>query len=373
MRIASFNVENMFERARALNQESWSEGRPILELFSKLNALLSEPVYTDAIKQKIAALLIDAGLEKKDDGEFVMLRQNHGKLLKRPQTGGIQIVADGRESWIGWIELKKEAVNERATRNTARVIADVAADILGVIEAENRVALRHFNTAVLEAHWHFAYRHVMLIDGNDDRGIDVGVMTRPGFPIEMMRSHVDATDEAGERIFRRDCPEFAIRLPGGQRLWLLVNHFKSKGYGSQSSSNETRRKEAAEVAAIYGRLRDAGEDLVAVVGDLNDTPPDEERDPLTPLLSATDLRDVSAHSNYVNDGHPGTYGGATASGKIDYILLSPALFARVTGAGVWRKGAWPGVRPRKWEVYEDIEKPIHAASDHAAIWADIDI
>jgi hypothetical protein len=32
--------------------------------------------------------------------------------------------------------------------------------------------------------------------------------------------------------------------------------------------------------------------------------------------------------------------------------LSPALFDRVTSAGLFRKGAWPGSRPKRWEVYE---------------------
>jgi hypothetical protein len=32
---------------------------------------------------------------------------------------------------------------------------------------------------------------VMLIDGNDERGIDVGLMTSEHLPINPMRSHVD--------------------------------------------------------------------------------------------------------------------------------------------------------------------------------------
>jgi hypothetical protein len=30
MRVASSNVENLFERARALNLQSWTAGKPIL-------------------------------------------------------------------------------------------------------------------------------------------------------------------------------------------------------------------------------------------------------------------------------------------------------------------------------------------------------
>jgi hypothetical protein len=39
MRLATYNVENMFDRAKALNQERWSEGRPALEAYRALNAL----------------------------------------------------------------------------------------------------------------------------------------------------------------------------------------------------------------------------------------------------------------------------------------------------------------------------------------------
>jgi hypothetical protein len=34
----------------------------------------------------------------------------------------------------------------------------------------------------------------MVIDGNDSRGIDVGLMTGPDHPIGLMRSHVDHPD-----------------------------------------------------------------------------------------------------------------------------------------------------------------------------------
>jgi hypothetical protein len=57
MRIASFNVENLFERAKALNLQSWAAGKPVLAAQAELNALLKETVYTDAIKARILELL----------------------------------------------------------------------------------------------------------------------------------------------------------------------------------------------------------------------------------------------------------------------------------------------------------------------------
>ena len=79
LRIASFNVENLFDRARALNQQTWAEGKPILTKHGRINALLNKPLYSAADKQKIKDLLLQFGLEKRDDGgEWVILRQNRG-------------------------------------------------------------------------------------------------------------------------------------------------------------------------------------------------------------------------------------------------------------------------------------------------------
>ena len=58
---------------------------------------------------------------------------------------------------------------------------------------------------------------------------------------------------------------------------------------------------------------------------------------------------MNAHPGFVSDGRPGTFANGTASGKLDYILLSPALFSRVQQAGVWRKGVWGGTHGTLWE------------------------
>ncbi len=117
----------------------------------------------------------------------------------------MKIVAEGRGDWIGWIELAKEAVDETATRMTARVIKEIGAHILGLVEVEDRPSLLRFNHDLLGG----LYRHVMLVDGNDDRGIDVAIMTRNRFDIASIRSNVDKTDSKGI-IFSRDCADYEV-------------------------------------------------------------------------------------------------------------------------------------------------------------------
>jgi endonuclease/exonuclease/phosphatase family metal-dependent hydrolase len=369
VRIACYNVENLFNRARVLEQPTWSAGRPALEAYEQICKLLEEPEYTAEIRIGILRLLRRLGLERGDSAKFARLRQNRGRLVKRPRNGPVEIVAGGRGDWIGWVELTTDRVDEQAMLNTARVIHDVSADILGVIEAENRIALKRFTDASLLEGGRPRYPHVMVVDGNDERGIDVGVLATADYPLIGQRSHVDDTDAEG-RIFSRDCPEYHFRAPTGHRLVVLVNHLKSKGYGGKVASDAIRRRQARRIAEIYHDVTRDGLLDVAVVGDLNDTP---DSDPLAPLLRETDLRDISSHSAFDDGGRPGTYANCTPSTKIDYVLLSPTLYARVTGGGIFRKGVWGGRRGILWPIYDTMTKAVHAGSDHAAIYADIDL
>lgn len=368
MRLATYNVENLFTRARALNLDTWTEGKLILEAYAEMNGLLEEAVYTDAAKARMLELMKRLGIDRRNESKFAELRENRGRLVKRQLAGGPQIVAEGRGSWVGWVELRTEIINETATRNTAQVVRDVAADVLGIVECEGRSALMQFSYGLLPGVEAKPYDQVMLIDGNDERGIDVGLMARGGYRIGWMRSHVDDVSSHGGRIFSRDCPEFAVWTPSGEQIWVLVNHFKSKGYGTQDASNAKRWLQAEAVRRIYERLKAEGAGLVVVMGDLNDTPGSET---LAPLLAETDLKDVATHPAFDDGGRPGTHGNCTAHEKLDYVLLSPKLFERMQGGGIWRRGVWGGKSGNLWEVYPEMQSSYHAASDHAAVWCEL--
>ena len=269
----------------------------------------------------------------------------------------------------GWVELKKEPIRETAIQNTARVLKDLVADVQAVVEAESRVALKAFSDVLLPNVQGSPFEHVMLIDGNDDRGIDVGLMSRAGYEISRVRSHVDDTDAQGI-VFSRDCPEYTVTTPSGKQLLLLVNHLKSKGFGSTSANNAKRLRQATRVAEIYTQRRNEGEKNIVILGDFNDSPDSAQ---LQPLLGGTDVKDISTHPTFASDGRPGTFGNGTASQKFDYILLSPELFGKVQGGAVFRKGVWGGTKGTLWPHYPEIKRQVDQASDHAAIYADINL
>lgn len=230
--------------------------------------------------------------------------------------------------------------------------------------------MKRFNEGTLPKVGVEPFEQVMLVDGNDDRGIDVGILTKKDFPILSMISHIYDDDEKGI-IFSRDCIEYLVELASGEKLLILINHFKSKGYGVAATSNQKRLRQSKRVREIYEKRLEEGYEYIAVVGDLNDTPDSETLAPL--LNNNSTLTDVMSHSAFEDDGRPGTYANGTKSGKIDYILMSPKLVEKVQAAGIERRGVWGGKNGTLFPHFPEIQSEKDAASDHASLWVDIDI
>ena len=381
VRIASFNVENLFARAKALNLATWSDCNPILEAYNEVNTLFQEQTYTPAIKDRIRQLLLqldiytvnNQGAVRRNDSKFpqwAWFRKNRGSFDREPadESQSMEITANGRNEWIGWVELAKEPVNETATRMTARVIHDVNADIIAVVEAEDRPALLRFNKDLLGG----MYRHIMLVDGNDERGIDVAIMTKNGFDIRSIRSNVDLEDNVG-RVFSRDCAQYEIATPGGTRVHVLVNHFKSQSGGGGSQ----RERQSKAVRDIVDALVDANHKVI-VLGDLNEGPAQEGDHAvnLAPLYTNNSpLLECYSLNNFQTGPRVGTFDSCGIHNRLDYIFISQSLQNKFQSGGIFRTGLWGTrmTRPTAWETYPEMTANFEQASDHSAVFVDLNI
>jgi len=382
IRIASFNVENLFARPKVFDLSDWNAGEPVLKAYEKVNALLQKAKYSATDKKQIRDLLVTLEIYTVDkktkairrnqtlDPQWAWLRKNRGTFDREPSDNqkNVEIIADGRGDWIGWIELAKEAVDETATRMTARVIRDIGAHVLGLVEVEDRPSLLRFNRDLLGG----LYRHVMLVDGNDDRGIDVAIMTRNGFDIESIRSNVDKTDSKGI-IFSRDCAEYEVRTPKGAVIHVLVNHFKSQSGGGGAK----RMRQAKAVRKIVDELVQSGAHVV-VVGDLNEGPAaaGSQAPNLARLFkNKSPLIDCYSLPGFDIGNRPGTFDSCVLRNRFDYIFISKSLQPHYTGGRVFRKGLWGSrdKRPTLWETYPEITASKEGASDHSAVVIELDL
>jgi endonuclease/exonuclease/phosphatase family metal-dependent hydrolase len=244
----------------------------------------------------------------------------------------------------------------------------------GVVEVEDRPSLDRFNKDLLGGH----FDHVMLIDGNDTRGIDVGIMTRNNVEIVSMYSNVDMPDPGtpSQRLFSRDCAEYLCRVPSNKTVRVLLNHFKSQSGGG----GPKRARQAQGVRAIVDKLIAAGENDLIVMGDLNEGP-DGQGNPaqhFAPLYApGSPLVDVFSLPAFDSGPRPGTFQSCSMTNRLDYIFVSSNLAPKVHGGGIERHGLWgnPSNKnpPQAWDIYPDITDSTKAASDHAAVYVDIDI
>ena len=350
LRIATFNVENLFERAKVLNFHNNITGDKKLVRISELQDELAKTTY-----DKPAILKLYNELK-----EYITVVETREKLFDRSKK---KVVVNGRNDWDGFISFKPEKFTEDARKNTAKVIRSVNADICCLIEVESRPVLKHFFADRLSSTGNFEkYSHLMLIDGNDTRGIDVALASR--YRIKKIISHID-DKKSNKLIFSRDCLELEIESPYGT-IWVLVNHFKSKGYGVQSVSNNKRLAQSEKVAEILQNYNLKNE-MVVVAGDLNDTPGSA---PLAPLLSTNNLYDV-LEAKYPNKADRWSY-HYKKNEQIDYLLVSKPLHNILSNSGVERKGIFKieEYSNNTIKAFPTVKTYTDSASDHGMVWAE---
>ena len=364
LRIGSFNVENLFGRAKVFTQSpSLDVGDTLLGLIDEFRKLIEQKNYTTLRKQRMLELYNDKKLR-----DFILIREDRRKLWQRAGWAIVGVAADGAGDWDGGIEFKLAPWNDLARSNTAKVIKATKADILCVVEAENRPSLKAFDTHLLNSR----YKYEMLIDGNDQRGIDVGLFSK--YPIGGVWTHI-FDKVGGKQVFSRDCLEVEVRGPDDEPIYVLLNHFKSKGY-DDGTADSKRKRQATQVNKLLDKYK-LTKQRVVVAGDLNDTP---DSDPLKPLLETYALYDVLEEGFGDAMSKRWTYHYQSFE-QIDYLLVSRPLRNALEGAGVIRRGIYnleqltgtPNSGVATETEYDTVTHWTNQASDHGAVWAKLNL
>jgi endonuclease/exonuclease/phosphatase family metal-dependent hydrolase len=348
IRIATFNCENLFGRAEIFN-ESPDKASKLLGYVSELQKELTKDVF-DHNKIK--------DLESKLKG-YAIINDMHGKGHEE---------AKGSGEWRGTVELVRDNFDDVTVDNVARVISDIDADLICLCEVESRPNLKRFHDAILLKKFlkptgRPGYDYIVLFDGNDDRGIDVAIMSR--LPISWIRSHVqDKSEYNGKMVstFSRDCLEAQVQMPNGITLFLMLNHFKSMGSCPKNDPKCNRKRELqAKRVEELASEHDLQKEYIIVAGDLNSEPTSPS---LLPLINNKGLYNVNLE---LPVGERGTYG--TGNEQLDYLFVSNAIKEHLKAVRIERRGVFS----KKWPHYETVTNRVNEASDHSAVVAEFEI
>lgn len=375
LRIATFNVENLFSRALILNLNDHKKTDELLEKVKDLQNAISQATYTDAVRAKVTSLSIELKA-------YVDFRKDAGSLGEWKKDIGFVInkSCKGRGDWIGELVFKEKPFTDQQRKNTGKVIKTLDADILCAVEVEGMDVLRAFNSQVLGAK---KFEQYLMIDSpNDPRGIDVACLTK--HKILSARSHVFDDGTEFKPVFSRDCLEVAIDVGLNQPVFVLCNHFKSqggKGQEEQDKGARKRKEQTEQVAKILASTYNLNKDYVIVLGDLNEDSSNAYQS-LNKLFQIPGLHPVVDPK--INRKERYTYYYAEGSkdeklSQLDYIFLSEPLHNAVTAFGFERRGISEidkiagkfGLTPVT--PFPEVTTWDTSASDHAGLWVEVDL
>lgn len=172
-------------------------------------------------------------------------------------------------------------------------------DVLAVQEVEDLDTLIEFNREYLGQ---YSYRYCVLVEGNDPRLIDLGVLSR--LPIGGITSwkHAVHHSDLTQYVFGRDLLEVDILNSSRSRTLFKIynNHLKSHFVGpgrertvGREMNNQRCTRQAEKVAEIV-KARTRPNSSYILLGDMNDPPCSSC---LQPFVGDPQLRLTNALSN----------------------------------------------------------------------------
>lgn len=201
----------------------------------------------------------------------------------------------------------------------AESIRALNADVIAVEEVENRDYLQRFVDVFLPE---MGYRDVVLFEGNDGRGIDVGVISR--IPVGEVRSrrHLRfAGHDGGPARFNRDVLAVTLEPKDAAPFEVWVVHLKSNA-GGPEEAEPIRLAEARELRRLLDKeLVDNPSARIVVTGDFNDT---FDSKTLQTIVGNSVNALWSAGSEATNPDLV-TYNKGEFRSVIDFLLCSPEM------------------------------------------------
>ena len=374
MRIAFYNIENLFFRHRELLKAS--ENKCIRNWREEMDLLVHQPGKALAELTRLKELAFLLGFERKDVTRYGILHKYGTSIHLRPESLPLQLKAAPENSWNGWVEVENVPLSTTAVELKARVITEADADLLLLQQVEDRRSLEDFNYRVLAQNPLQKYNEFTVVQGINFRGAEQAVVSRSGISVKQVH-FPDPQKTAEGEVLNRNLLVYQIVWAHHPNLWIILAELCPDSKPKEKS-DKRRLEQCSQIAAIYQELRDKNYQHIIVAGTFHAV---SYCYSLAPVLRDTDLYNIVRHEEFhvqKDHGRAGEYHslGAFRKGvnmkQNDYLLVSPELRKGIRSCGMIRKGIWPG-SPSQWGAYPGLKKESHQASSHPLLWVDLDL
>jgi endonuclease/exonuclease/phosphatase family metal-dependent hydrolase len=300
--------------------------------------------------------------------------------IKKPVDGPVVYSFENQDTY----KIRKfngKVVKPKPYDETVRIADTIKAmniDVLAVQEVEDINILKQFNQYHLGTE---GFDYVALIEGNDQRLIDVGLLSK--YPIGGVTSwrfawYIDENNKKEKNVFSRDLLQVDIyNASRSSKLLTIFNTHLKSNYVSYDSDNPEdamaynnlrRSKQAATIGRIIESETRPNSRYV-LVGDMNDSVDSENlhgysNNPELNMTNALEDMQEIGKMNYTKYPPPDKFWthrynetpGIYTYKLYDQIWVSPSLTPKLTGAWVKRRKRVGG-----------------DGSDHDPVWIELNL
>lgn len=237
---------------------------------------------------------------------------------------------------------------ERQQEKIVAAINALDADVVGLMEIENSAALGEAADEATESlvaalnadagagTWAANPSSSELPAASEQDVITNAIIYKPAAVERVGEARALGDQSAGGQAFgnaREPIGQVFAPVEGGEEFLFVVNHFKSKGSGTddgtgQGNANPDRIAQATALEAWVPTVQDeTGTEAVLLVGDFNSY---SMEDPLQVLYEGgyTNVQEISPVEEW-------SYSFSGLSGSLDHVLANDAALELATGTDIW--------------------------------------
>ncbi len=361
MKIATYNIQNIFRRDKRLLQnhllesmKTWMKEFEIL----RLKARRTEAEY-ETMRELAPLLDFDN-------------RLSISYLEKQKQIGDFYIeeskrITEKKDS-LSNTQNTTRGIHQSVIRNKTKAILEVNPDVLFLQEVENRASLLAFNKQYLDNEYTQGY----CIETNDKQSRHLGVLLKDGYTVLSIKSHSSDLDHRGKYLFNFDLQEYEIAAPSGNIVWVLNTHLREQ-LKPEKKSKFIRKLQVEKIIEVYNDHIKKGHQNIIILGSFNVPSYDSS---IVPLIDHKDLKQITKHLTFsatLDKGKDGSYGSMQGYKmgvnlkQQDYILLSSNLFKNIKESGLNRNYIFPKTA-LQWTTSKSLKSHCQMASNHPILF-----
>lgn len=367
MRIASYNMENLYFRDESLLGKGQSKN--FMKWLDEFEVILQKGLRFEMDYRRLSELSSLIGLSRENPQKYLLLRNHKGKLQGKILASPRILKSDLGQSY-NWVRMTSQKIPGSAVLNKARMISEINPDVLLLQEVEDRSSLLSFRDRHLAAS---NFKDCYFFEGNSTKGLGFGVLLRKGFSLSVCRSYCNEQAKDGKPLFDTGMQLLWFRDPQNNLFRVMqTNLLPNEG----KDKDQQKRKEQADfISQVWEEQLDMFHDLLICCGSLGRP---SNCDSISGLISRPGLQNILATNCFKPDKGEvkaeshirlGTCKKDIREQQNDYLLFNPGPTAELLACGLNRRGIWPGEKPR-WHYYPDLTNQTNQASSHPLLWAD---